>query len=82
MEKLFFNKQAVTNPVVLLDESPPDSQQPSFTGKTIIGDFYLVRPTTAKEIFAIQMLEHHKQKWAHKSSSAIVLTKEAAEKFE
>jgi hypothetical protein len=62
MEKLFFNKQAVTNPVVLLDESPPDAQQPSFTGKTIIGDFYLVRPTTAKEIFAIQMLEHHKEK--------------------
>jgi len=82
MEKLFFNKQAVTNPVVLLDESPPDAQQPSFTGKTIIGDFYLVRPTTAKEIFAIQMLEHHKEKWAHKSSSAIVLTKKAAEKFE
>jgi len=82
MIPLFLNKQAITNPVVLLDESPPDAPQPSFTGKTIIGDFYLVRPTTAKEVFAIQMLDHHREKWAHKSSSAIVLTKEAAEKFQ
>jgi len=82
MEKMFINKQAITNPVVLLDESPPDAPQPSFTGKTIIGDFYLVRPNTAKEIFAIQMLEHHREKWAHKSSSAIVLTKEAVDKFQ
>lgn len=81
MTPLFAYKQAITDPVVIDVTTRTGSQEPSFESRQLKGDFYLVRPSTAKEVFALQMLEHRVEKFAHKDSGAIVLTKTAVEKF-
>ena len=58
MIPLFAYKQAITDPVVIDVTTRTGSQEPSFESRQLKGDFYLVRPSTAKEVFAIQSLEH------------------------
>ena len=82
MIPLFAYKQSVTDPVVIDVTMRTGSQEPSFESRQLNGDYYLVRPSTAKEVFALQMLEHRVEKFAHKDSGAIVLTQTAVEKFQ
>lgn len=82
MIPLFAYKQAITDPVVIDVTTHAGSQELSFESRQLKGDYYLVRSSTAKEVFALQMLEHRVEKFAHKDSGAIVLTKTAVEKFQ
>ena len=82
MTPLFAYKQAITDPVVIDVTTRTGSQEPSFESRQLKSEHYLVRPSTAKEVFALQMLEHRAEKFAHKDSGAIVLTQTAAEKFQ
>jgi len=82
MTPLFAYKQPVTDPIVIDAVKRPGSEELSFESRQLQGDYFLVRPTTAKEVFAISSLEHRFDKWAHKDSGAIVMTKTAVEKFQ
>lgn len=82
MIPLFGYKQAITDPVVIDVTTRTGSHELSFESRQLKGEFYLVRPSCAKEIFALQMLEHRVEKFAHKDSGAVVMTKTAVEKFQ
>ena len=52
---MFPNKQKITNPIVVIREELPHKDF-RFVSVSQIGEFYLVIPETAREVFYIQML--------------------------
>lgn len=45
------------------------------------GKFLRVKPETSKEVFAIQWMEHHVEKFAPARGEGILITVDAAEKW-
>lgn len=70
----------VRNPEVIMPEDRRESSV-SYTITTISGEFYRVTPKSPREIFAIQMLEHHRDKFAPAHGDGVILTSEALHKF-
>lgn len=49
--------------------------------KRVNGFFYRVFPIDGREIFALRMLEHHKDKFAPASGNGVLITQDAFYKF-
>lgn len=52
-----------------------------FESHELKGTFYKIRPSTAKEVFALQMLEHRVEKFAPAEGNGVLVTAEALAKF-
>lgn len=76
--RFFPNRQRVKNPQVILRTKGsvrPDDY--TFTIHELEGEYWLVKPTCAEEVFALQMLEHRLDKFASGHGESIVLTNRA-----
>jgi len=47
----------------------------------VTGEFYRVKPTTAAEVFAIQWMEHQREKYAPARGEGILISAAAIEKW-
>tara|TARA_R100000664_G_C2759158_1_gene148670 strand:- start:3821 stop:4072 length:252 start_codon:yes stop_codon:yes gene_type:complete len=56
MEPLFKNREIEVNPTVLIREDHPSKNDFSFKHKILVGMFFRVIPSTAREVFFIQGL--------------------------
>ena len=71
--------QEVTNPRVL---QPVQLRGlTSFESHELKGTYYKIIPTCAKEVFALQMLEHRVEKFALAEGNGILVTAAALAKF-
>jgi hypothetical protein len=73
--RFFPNRQKVKNPSVILKVARADNAM--FDVQELEGTYWLVKPTCAEEVFALQMLEHRLDKFASGHGESIVLTERA-----
>ena len=64
----FKNRIAITDPDVIAPTETPDGRV-SFQETVARGKFWRVKPTTAKEVLFVQMLEHRCEKFAPRISA-------------
>lgn len=76
--RFFPNRQRVKNPhVIIKAKASGRSDDATVTIEQLEGNFWLVKPTCAEEVFALQMLEHRIDKFASGHGESIVLTERA-----
>jgi len=75
---MFINKTRDRNPIVIVGSAQSSG---GVKTKDMKGSFWRVWPINAKEVFAIQMLEHQMEKFAPYNGTGIILTEEACDKF-
>lgn len=75
---MFLNKQKDKNPTVIVGSAQSTK---GLSTEDLKGNFWRVWPTNAKEVFAIQFLEHQLEKFAPHNGTGIILTEEACEKY-
>jgi len=71
--KLFPNAIKVTSPSVIVKSVAANSTL-NYSTDVKRGKFYLVQPTTAKEVFFLQMLEHNVQKFTPAVGHGVLIT--------
>ena len=76
--RFFPNRQKVKNPSVILNaRNVARADNAMFDVQELEGTYWLVKPTCAEEVFALQMLEHRIDKFASGHGESIVLTERA-----
>lgn len=76
---MFKISEKVKSPRILLPIQK--AQTVSMEGRTYKGMLHKVRPTNAKEVFALQMLEHRVEKFAPENGNGIFITPAALAKL-
>lgn len=66
---------------MIVRKTRPGSEEQHFAGEQLLGNFVLVHPKTPREVYALQMLDHRREKWAQKGGHGVVITNLAALKF-
>ena len=66
-------KLSITDPQVILKEKYENSDEYSYYGETIIGDFYRVIPTTMREISFFENCKQYKEKFAPAKGNGIIV---------
>lgn len=79
--RLFPFPRIVDDPVVIAPVVRSINDDVSWDSKQLKGRHYLVFPSNAYEVFAIQSLEHRVQKFAPYKEGGVLLTAEAYKGF-
>lgn len=77
---MFPVRQKCAHPEVIMPETRVSNTR-SYTSTLLSGVFFRVCPKTSREILALQMLEHHKEKFAPTHGDGVIVTEEALRKF-
>ena len=75
--RLFPFPRIVDDPVVIAPVVRSINDDVSWDSKQLKGRHYLVFPSNAHEVFALQMLEHRLDKFAPLKEGGVILTAEA-----
>lgn len=78
MRRLFFYRQFVTDPEVIIAVNVSPVR---ISTTTLKGTHVRVSPKNAREVMALQFLEHRRDKFAPASGNGIILTIEGLEKI-
>lgn len=79
---MFPTRLKAENPEVIMPEKKASgSSLVSYEHVRLSGIFFRVSPQSNREILAIQMLEHHREKFAPAHGDGVIVTFEALQKF-
>ena len=76
---IFHITQKVKNPTVIVASRTQITD--SVTTRQIAGIMHLVMPHTAREVLALQMLEHQVEKFAPATGNGVLITEAAHQKL-
>lgn len=77
---MFAVRQKVRHPEVIMPEGRRDNVI-SYVPTRLSGNYFRVAPKSPREIFALQMLEHHREKFAPAHGDGVIVTEDALRKF-
>lgn len=78
---MFAARFQVKHPEVIMPAQKSTGTSTSYEVTTLNGTYYRVSPQTSREIMALQMLEHHVDKFSPAHGDGVILTPEALRKF-
>jgi hypothetical protein len=78
---MFQTRQKSDNPSVIIRKEDKYGR-PTVEAGTVQGRFYRVSPSTAREIFAIQYLEHQHDKYSPSEGDGVILSEAALAKLD
>jgi hypothetical protein len=76
---IFHITQRIKNPTVIVASRTQITD--SVTTRQIAGTMHLVMPHSAREVLALQMLEHQKEKFAPAVGNGVLITESAHQKL-
>lgn len=74
MKKLFHTRQPRLNPTVVIVDGVKIDGSPNFVTGVKYGSFSLVFPDNAREVLALQMMEHRIDKFAPSTGGGVLVS--------